>query len=103
MTRKTGKTAVKARQLVRSAKLAKYKRDLHDAGVSLNLPKPSNTAMKEKEEELKKLYRELFPEEAKKKEEGAEKPVDEEAEEQPDKETPEENPDQDDSEEGSCG
>ena len=96
MTRKTGKTAVKARQLVRSAKLARYKRELSEAGVSLNLPKPSNKAMKEKEEELKKLYKELFPEEAKKREEGAEPPIEET------EEPPEENPDQDDSEEGSC-
>jgi len=64
MTRKTGKIAVKARQLARSAKLAKYKRELAHAGVSLSLPKPSKKAMKEKEEELKKLYKELFPKKA---------------------------------------
>ena len=61
MTRKTGKIAVKARQLTRSAKMARYKRDLAHAGVSLALPKPTKKAMKEKEEELKKLYKELFP------------------------------------------
>lgn len=64
MTRKTGKMAVKARQLARSAKLARYKRELSQAGVSLNLPKPSKKALKEKEEELKKLYMELFPQKA---------------------------------------
>ncbi|MGC8817241.1 MAG: hypothetical protein ACP5PX_05505 [Candidatus Hadarchaeum sp.] len=61
MTRKTGKMAVKARQLARSAKLARYKRELSQAGVSLSLPKPSKKALKEKEEELKKLYMELVP------------------------------------------
>jgi hypothetical protein len=65
VTRKTGKMAVKARQLMRSAKLAKYKRELSDAGVSLSLPKPSAKARKEKEEELRKLYLELFPEKKK--------------------------------------
>lgn len=60
MTRKTGKAAIKARQLARSAKLAKYKKDLAEAGVSLSLPKPSPEALKEKEEEFKRLYRELF-------------------------------------------
>lgn len=64
MTRKTGKIAVKARQLTRSAKLARYKRELSHAGVSLSLPKPSKRAMKEKEKELKKLYQELFPKKA---------------------------------------
>jgi len=64
LTRKTGKMAVKARQLARSAKLAKYKRELSQAGVSLSLPKPSKKALKEKEEELKKLYLELFPQKA---------------------------------------
>jgi hypothetical protein len=65
MTRKTGKMAVKARQLMRSAKLAKYKRELVEAGVSLSLPKPSAKARREKEEELRKLYLELFPEKQK--------------------------------------
>lgn len=65
MTRKTGKMAVKARQLMRSAKLAKYKRELAEAGVSLSLPKPSAKARREKEEELRKLYLELFPEKKK--------------------------------------
>ncbi len=62
MTRKTGKAAIKARQLARSAKVAKYKRDLVEAGVSLSLPRPSAKAAKEKEEELRRLYKELFPE-----------------------------------------
>ncbi len=70
VTRKTGKMAVKARQLMRSAKLAKYKRELSDAGVSLSLPKPSAKARKEKEEELRKLYLELFPEKKKPAESG---------------------------------
>jgi hypothetical protein len=65
VTRKTGKMAVKARQLMRSAKLAKYKRELSEAGVSLSLPKPSAKARREKEEELRKLYLELFPEKKK--------------------------------------
>jgi hypothetical protein len=62
VTRKTGKMAVKARQLARAAKLARYKRELYEAGVSLSLPKPSAKARKEKEEELKRLYLELFHE-----------------------------------------
>ena len=65
VTRKTGKMAVKARQLMRSAKLAKYKRELSNAGVSLSLPRPSAKARREKEEELRKLYLELFPEKKK--------------------------------------
>ncbi|MDI6884049.1 MAG: hypothetical protein QMD00_02755, partial [Hadesarchaea archaeon] len=64
MTRKTGKLAVKARQQTRAAKLAKYKRELAEAGVSLSLPKPSAEARKQKEEELKRLYAELFPKKA---------------------------------------
>ena len=76
MTRKTGKIAVKARQLTRSAKMAKYKRDLAHAGVSLSLPKPTKKAMKEKEEELKKLYQELFPKKAEAQDAAAETPAD---------------------------
>jgi hypothetical protein len=85
MTRKTGKIAVKARQLTRSAKLAKYKRELSNAGVSLSLPKPSKRAMKEKEEELKKLYQELFPKKAEEEKAKEDQPVEDEKqpEEQP--------------------
>jgi hypothetical protein len=79
--------AVKARQLMRSAKMAKYKRDLAEAGVSLSLPKPSAKAMREKEEELKRLYREMFPEKAEEKSVHAE-----EEEEEP--EVPEEEPEE---------
>ena len=68
LTRKTGKAAVKARQQMKSAKLARYKRELAQAGVKLSLPKPSAKAQREKEEELKRLYLELFPEAAKKEE-----------------------------------
>ena len=78
MTRKTGKMAVKARQLTRSAKLARYKRDLSHAGVSLSLPKPTKKAMKEKEEELKKLYLELFPKKAEEEKAKEDQPVDQE-------------------------
>ncbi len=53
--------AVKARQLARSAKAAKYKRELKEAGVSLVLPPPSKQAMEEKEKELLGLFKELFP------------------------------------------
>ena len=83
MTRKTGKIAVKARQLTRSAKMAKYKRDLAHAGVSLSLPKPTKKAMKEKEEELKKLYQELFPKKAEDKDAASEAPADQEEQSQP--------------------
>jgi len=83
MTRKTGKIAVKARQLTRSAKMAKYKRDLAHAGVSLSLPKPTKKAMKEKEEELKKLYQELFPKKAEEENAAKEAPADQEEQSQP--------------------
>ncbi len=82
MTRKTGKIAVKARQLTRSAKMAKYKRDLAHAGVSLALPKPTKKAMKEKEEELKKLYQELFPKKSDEAE-ASDKPKEEDGQSQP--------------------
>lgn len=95
MTRKTGKIAVKARQLTRSAKLARYKRDLAHAGVSLSLPKPTKKAMKEKEEELKKLYLELFPKKAEEEKAKEDKPVDQEQSEKP---AEEEQPEQDQSE-----
>ena len=45
---------------MRAAKLARYKRELVEAGVDLSLPKPSMQARKEKEEELKRLYVELL-------------------------------------------
>ncbi len=60
MAKKTGKTLVKMRQQMRAAKLARYKRELVQAGVNLKLPKPSMQARKEKDEELKKLYLELL-------------------------------------------
>jgi len=60
MAKKTGKTLVKMRQQMRAAKLARYKRELVQAGVDLSLPKPSMQARKEKDEELKKLYAELL-------------------------------------------
>ena len=93
MTRKTGKIAVKARQLTRSAKLARYKRELSHAGVSLSLPKPTKKAMKEKEEELKKLYLELFPKKAEDEQTKEDKPV--EQDEQSDKPAEEGQPEQD--------
>lgn len=61
MTRKTGRMAVKARQLTRAAKLAKYKRELKEAGIETGIPRPSPAAEREKEEELKRLYLDLFP------------------------------------------
>ncbi|MEM3519345.1 MAG: hypothetical protein QW179_04380 [Candidatus Hadarchaeales archaeon] len=63
MTRKTGKVALKARQMMRAAKLAQQKRELERAGISMKLEKPSLKALKEKDEELKKLYLELLQEE----------------------------------------
>ena len=65
MTKKTGRIALKARQLARAAKIAKYKQMLAESGEELTLPKPSAEAQKQKDEELKKLYLELV---AKKKE-----------------------------------
>lgn len=48
------------RQQMRAAKLARYKRELVEAGVDLSMPKPSMQARKEKEEELKRMYVELL-------------------------------------------
>ncbi len=62
MAKKTGKTLVKMRQQMRAAKLARHKRELVEAGVDLSMPKPSAEARREKEEELKRLYLELFKE-----------------------------------------
>jgi hypothetical protein len=60
MTRKTGAKAVKARQLMRAAKVHRYKQKLKEAGESLGLPKPSKEAQRQKDEELKRLYLELI-------------------------------------------
>jgi hypothetical protein len=64
MTRKTGKTLLKAKQQMRAARIARAKRELAAAGVSLKLKKPPAKVMKEKEKELKELYLEMFPEAA---------------------------------------
>lgn len=64
MTRKTGKALQRARLQMRAAKLARIKRELAEHGVSLRPSKPPKKALKEKEEEIKKLYQELFPTEA---------------------------------------
>lgn len=61
---------MKARQQMRAAKAAKYKRELAEAGVSLGLPKPSAKKRREKEEELRKLYLALFPKSEKQPEAG---------------------------------
>lgn len=84
MTKKTGKVAVKARQQMRAAKMAKQKRELAEAGVKLGLPKPSAEARRQKEEELKRLYLELFPKKKAEAEgEKAEQPAEGEQQEQP--------------------
>lgn len=80
MTRKTGKMAMRARQQVRSAKLAKYKRELAEAGVKLSLQKPSAEARRESDEELKALYLEII---SKKKEKPQEEGEQQEQAEQP--------------------
>ncbi len=41
------------------ARLARYKQRLREAGESISMPKPSEEARMQKEEELKKLYLEL--------------------------------------------
>ena len=81
MAKKTGKTIVKMRQQIRAAKLARHKRELVEAGVNLSMPKPSVEARREKEEELKRLYVELFPKDAEVRgEEQAEKPPEQKTE-----------------------
>ncbi len=72
MTRKTGKTMMRARQQLRAAKVARSKRELAEAGVSLSMKRPPVKAVKEKEKELKSLYLEMFPEEGAPREEPAE-------------------------------
>lgn len=74
------------RQQMRAAKLARHKRELVEAGVNLSMPKPSVEARREKEEELKRLYVELFPKDAEvRREEQAEKLL----EQPPEKQQPE--------------
>jgi hypothetical protein len=60
MTKKTGQKALKARQLARQAKLAKYKKLLAESGEDLELPKPSPEEERKKEEELRSLYQEIL-------------------------------------------
>lgn len=60
MTKKTGRMALKAKQLTRSVKIAKYKQLLAESGEELGLPKPSPEARKQKDEELKEIYLELI-------------------------------------------
>lgn len=64
MTRKTGKALQRARLQMRAAKIARIKRELAEHGISLRPSKPSKKALREKEEEVRKLYQELFPTEA---------------------------------------
>jgi len=66
---------------MRAAKLAKHKRELEGAGVKLSLPKPSAEVRKQREEELKRLYLELFPKKEEAEKEQVEQPS--EQEEQP--------------------
>jgi hypothetical protein len=66
MTRKTGKALQKARQQMRAAKIARAKRELAGAGISLTFKRPPAHVMAGKGEELRKLYLEMFPEEVKK-------------------------------------
>jgi hypothetical protein len=83
MTRKTGKSLLKARQQMRAARVAREKRDLAAAGVSLSFKKPPAKAMREKEAELKKLYLEMFPPESAPAEQSSEQPVAESIAEEP--------------------
>ena len=82
MAKKTGKTLVKMRQQMRAAKLARYKRELVQAGVNLGMPKPSEEARREKDEELKRLYLELLSKsEESEREKSAEQPLTQEQQE----------------------
>lgn len=62
MTRKTGKALQRARMQMRAAKLARMKRELAAHGVSLRPSKPPKSVLREKEKEIRELYREFFPE-----------------------------------------
>ncbi|MEM3011771.1 MAG: hypothetical protein QW084_00195 [Candidatus Hadarchaeales archaeon] len=66
MTKKTGQKALKARQLAREAKLAKYKQMLAESGESLDLPKASPEEEKKKEEEFRNIYQEILARKGKK-------------------------------------
>jgi hypothetical protein len=66
VTKKTGQKALKARQLAREAKLAKYKKLLAESGESLELPKPNPEEEKRREEELRSLYQEILSKREKK-------------------------------------
>ncbi len=66
MTKKTGQKALKARQLAREAKLAKYKRLLAESGENLELPKASPEEERKKEEELRSIYQEILAKKGKK-------------------------------------
>jgi len=59
MTKKTGSKTLKARQLMKTAKVWKQIRKMREAGIELEAPKPSEEVVKEKEEEFEKLYLEL--------------------------------------------
>ncbi len=60
MTRKTGKALQRARQQIRAAKLARAKRELAAAGIPLTFKRPPAHVLKEKGEELRKLYLEMY-------------------------------------------
>ena len=59
MTRKTGSKTLKARQLMKAAKAARQLREMREAGVLFDTPKPSQELVKQEEEEFEKLYLEL--------------------------------------------
>ena len=62
VTRKTGKALQKARQQLRAWKMARAKRELSAAGLSLTFKRPPAHVLKEKGEELRKLYLDMFQE-----------------------------------------
>jgi hypothetical protein len=70
MTKKTGSKTFKARQLMKAARAWRQLREMREAGVKLESPRPTKEEAKQKEEELEKLYLELTG--AERKEEGPE-------------------------------
>jgi hypothetical protein len=70
MTRKTGKALQRARQQMRAARLARAKRELAAAGIPLTFKRPPARVLREKGEELRRLYFEMYQKKPQPDEEG---------------------------------
>lgn len=59
MTKKTGSKTLKARQLMKAARMWRQIQRMREEGIKLEAPRPTKEEAKQKEEELEKLYLEL--------------------------------------------